>query len=113
MPGRILKLLISSIIISFALTIVGLIVHYFIKDYHSLQNVLFIVGLIAMGWFCLGLLGFYKLRGNYAYLLGRSVSNQSSVEGNIQDFKDIRSLLTYGLNWFIAGLLVWLVMILV
>jgi len=106
---KILQNIITAIILSIALLIVGLAIWYFMKETEtSLQNILFYVGAVPIVIFSMGQLGILFRRGDSSYQLSSSVSNQSPSQRAVQDVRDIKSWVKSGLNWIIAGLLVWL-----
>jgi hypothetical protein len=107
--NKILQNIITAIILSLALLIMGLAIWYFMKESKtSLQDILFYVGAVPVVIFSMGQLGNFFGRGDPSYQLSRSVSNQSPSQRAVQDVRDIASKLKSGLNWIIAGLLVWL-----
>lgn len=109
MINKIFQNLIAAFILSLALLTVGLAIWYFMKESEtSLQDILFYVGAVPIVLFSLGQLGEFFGRGDHTYQLSRSVSNQSSNQRAVQDVRDIKSRVKSGLNWIIAGLLVWL-----
>ena len=106
---KILQNIVTAIILSLALLIVGLAIWYFTKESKtSLQDILFYVGATPIVIFSIGQLGNFFGRGDPSYQLSRSVTNQSSGQKAVQDVRDIESKVKSGLNWIIAGLLVWL-----
>jgi hypothetical protein len=106
---KILQNIITAIILSLALLVMGLAIWYFMKESEtSLQDILFYVGAAPIVIFSIGQLGNFFGRGDPSYQLSRSVSNQSSGQKAFQDVSDIESKVKSGLNWIIAGLLVWL-----
>ena len=109
MINKILQNLITAFILSLALLTVGLVIWYFMKESATLlQNILFCVGAVPIVLFSMGQLGNFFGRGDPSYQLSRSVSNQSSNQRALQDVGDIKTKVKSGLNWIIAGLLVWL-----
>ena len=109
MINKILQNLITAFILSLALLTVGLVIWYFMKESEtSLQNILFCVGAVPIVLFSMGQLGNFFGRGDPSYQLSRSVSNQSSNQRALQDLLDMKTKVKSGLNWIIAGLLVWL-----
>ena len=106
-----LKILITPIISSIALTSIGIVIWYFMENSRiSLQDVLFWVGMAPMVWFCIGLFGIYKVRGNFYYLQSRTVSEKLPNQRAFQDENEMKSLATSRLNWLMAGIFVWIVM---
>ena len=106
---KILQNIITAIILSLALLIVGMVIWYFMKESEtSLQDILFYVGAVTIVIFSMGQLGHFFGRGDPSYQLSRSVSNQSPNKRAVQDEHDIKSRVLSGLNWILAGLLVWL-----
>jgi hypothetical protein len=106
---KILQNLIDAFILSLALLAVGFIIWYFMKESKtSFQDILFYVGAAPIVIFSVGQLGEFLGRGDHSYQLSRSVSSQSSNKRAVQDVRDIASRVKSGLNWIIAGLLVWL-----
>ena len=109
MINKILQNLITAFILSLALLTVGLVIWYFMKESEaSLQDILFYVGAVPIVIFSMGQLGDFFGRGDHTYQLSRSVSNQSSNQRAVQDVRDMKSRVKFGLNWIMAGLLVWL-----
>lgn len=107
--NKILQNIITAFILSLALFIVGFVIWYFMKESQtSLQDILFYVGAIPIVIFSMGQLGIFFRRGDASYQFSRSVSDQSSSQRAVQDVRDIKSWVKSGLNWVIAGLLVWL-----
>ena len=108
-PKKILQNIITAIILSLALLIVGFAIWYFMKESDtSLQDILFYVGAAPIVIFSIGQLGNFFGRGDPSYQLSRSVSNRSPGQRAVKDVRDIESKVKSGLNWIIAGLLVWL-----
>jgi hypothetical protein len=108
MIGKILKNILTALILSLVLLAIGLTIKHFMKESGtSLQDILFWVGAVPIVLFSIGLFGNYFGRGDPSYQLSRSVSNQSSNQRGLQDIIDIKSRVTSGLNWILAGLLVW------
>ena len=111
MIRRILNILITPFISAIALTAIGIVIWYFMKSSQtSLQDVLFWVGIAPMVWFCIGLIGIYKVRGSFNYLQSRTVSEKSPNQRAVQDEQEMKSLATTRLNWLMAGIFVWIVM---
>ena len=109
MMDKILRNIITAIILSLALLIVGLAIWYFMKDSEtSLQDILFYVGAAPIVIFSMGQLGNFFVRGDPSYQLSRSVSKKSPGQRAVRDVRDLESSIKSGLNWVIAGLLVWL-----
>lgn len=109
MLKKILQNFITAFVLSLVLLTVGLAIRFFMKEADtSLQNILFYVGAVPIVLFSMGQLGNFFGRGDPSYQLSRSVSNQSSNQRALQDIRDIKSMAKSGLNWVIAGLLVWL-----
>lgn len=110
MIKKLIKYLGAAIISCLALLIVGLIIWYFMKESQTtLQDILFCVGAVPIVLFSFGVLGDFYGRGDVSYQLSRSVSSQSSNQRAIQDKSYTESRLKSGLNWIIAGLLLWVV----
>ena len=106
---KIFENLIAAFLLSLALLAVALIIWYFMKEPKTpLQDILFWVGAVPIGLFSIGLIGDYFGRGDFSYQASRSVSNQSPNQRALQDVSDIKSKVKSGLNWIIAGLLIWL-----
>ena len=109
MIGKILKNIITAFILSLVLLAIGLAVKHFMKESETtLQDILFWVGAVPIVLFSMGLFGNFLGRGDPSYQLSRSGSNQSSNQRGLQDIIDIKSRVTSGLSWILAGLLVWL-----
>jgi len=109
MIRKILKNGFAALLSSLALLTVALIIWCFMKESETpLQDIIFWVGAVPVGLFSLGLVGDFFGRGDPSYQLSRSVSNQSSNQRALQDISDIKSKVKSGLNWIIAGLLIWL-----
>ena len=108
MIKKILQNLIAAFILSLALLAAGLVIWYFMKESKtSFQDILFYVGAAPIVIFSMGQLGEFFGRGDHSYQLSRSVSSQPSNQMAVQDMRDIASRVKSGLNWIIAGLLVW------
>jgi hypothetical protein len=111
MINKILKNLITAFILSVVLLTVGLVIWFFMKESKkSLQDILFCVGALPIVLFSIRVIGHFFGRGDLSYQLSRSVSDQSSSQRTLQDVNEIKSMATSGLNWLIAGLLIWLYM---
>ena len=107
--NKIFQNIITAIILSLALLFAGLAIWYFMKESEtSLQDVLFYVGAVPIALFSISELGNFFGRGDHSYQLSRSVSNQWPGQRAVQEVRDIKSRVKSGLNWVIAGLLVWL-----
>jgi hypothetical protein len=107
--NKILQNLITACILSLVLLCAGLVIWYFKKDSGtSLQDILFYVGAVPLVLFTLGQLGNFIGKGEPSYQLSRSVSNQSANTRALKDERDIKSQIKSGINWIMAGLLVWL-----
>jgi hypothetical protein len=108
MIGLILKNMLAAFILSLVLLTVALAGKYLMKESETtLQDILFWVGAVPIVLFSIGLIGIFFGRGDPSYPLSRSVSNQSSIQRGLQDIIDIKSRVTSGLNWILAGLFVW------
>ena len=109
MIGKILKNIFTALILSLVLLTVGLVIKHLMKESETtLQDILFWVGAVPIVFFSVGLFGNFLGRGHPSYQLSRSVSDQSSNQRGLQDIIDIKSRVTSGLSWILAGLLVWL-----
>lgn len=107
MIKKILQNLMAVLILSVALFIVGLVIWFFMKrSGTSLKDVLFCIGAVPMAFFAIKLMGGYVGRGDFSYQFSRTVSNESSTQRVLQDAGHIKSRLTSGLNWFLAGLII-------
>ncbi|MCD4720177.1 MAG: AsmA family protein [Desulfobacula sp.] len=120
-----IRKILIAFILSLILLIVGLVIKYFILDPKtSLQDIMFWVGAIPI---FSGVFGEFFGRENFSSQFSRderfvyhygvkafiksaltsfpssSVSNQSSNQRGVQDISDLKS----GLNWILAGLLIW------
>lgn len=110
MIKKLIKYLGAAIISCLALLMLGLIIWYFMNESQTtLQDILFWVGAAPIAFFSIGLFGDFFGRGDISYQLSRSVSRQSSNQRSIEDQSDTESRVKSGLNWIIAGLLLWLV----
>ena len=108
MSGKILKKILAAVILSLVLLAVGLAVKSSMKESETtLQDILFWVGAVPIVFFSIGLFGNFLGRGDPSYQLSRSVSNLSPNQRGLQDMIDVKSRVTSGLNWILAGLLVW------
>ncbi len=106
---RLSRVMIAAFLLSFVLLTLALIIWFFMKESAtSLKNILFWVGAVPIGLFSIGLIGDFSVRGDLSYQLSRSVSNQSSNQRFLLDVNDIKSKVKSGLNWIIAGLIIWL-----
>ena len=109
MTQKLLQNLVTAAVLSLVLLMAGLIIWFFKKESGtSFQDILFYVGAAPIIIFALGQIGNFFGRGDHTVQLSRSVSNKSPGERGAQDILDIKSGLKSGINWFIAGLLVWL-----
>jgi hypothetical protein len=109
MMNKIFKNMIAAFLLSFVLLILSLIIWFFMKESEtSLKNILFWVGAVPIGLFSIVIIGDFSIRGDLSYQLSRSVSNQSSNQRALLDVNDIKSKVKSGLNWIIAGLIIWL-----
>ena len=109
MTVKILKNAVTALILSLVLLAVGLAVKHFMKESETaLQDILFWVGAVPIVFSSMGIFGNLFGRGDPSYQLSRSVSNQSSNQRGLQDIIDLKSRVTSGLSWILAGLLVWL-----
>lgn len=107
--GKIFKNLVAVFILSTVLLAVGLVIWFFMKGSGtSLKDILFCLGAVPMALFTLKLMGGYAGRGDFSYQFSRTVSNQSSDQRAVQEAGDIKSRLSSGFNWFVAGLVIWL-----
>lgn len=103
---RVLYLIVSF----FILLIIGFVIWFFMKESKiSFQDILFWVGAAPIAFFSIGLFGDFFGKGSVSYQLSRSVSKQSSNQRAVQDESDKKSSVKFGLNWILAGLLIWLV----
>lgn len=94
----------------FILLIISFVIWYFTKESKiSFQDILFWVGAAPIAFFSIGLFGDFFGKGSVSYQLSRSVSEQSSNQRAVQDESDKKSSVKFGLNWILAGLLIWLV----
>ena len=108
--SRILNNLAGAFVLSLVILIIALLFWYFFKEsVMPLRDILFWAGAIPIAIFLLGLGGNIS-RGGLSYQMGRSVSTQSPNERALQDLGDIEAHVKSGLKWFMAGLLIWLLM---
>lgn len=107
------KLFYSSLAALFSalvLVLLGVVIWFFMKRSEtSLQDILFYVGAVPIAFFSIGFLGDSFGRGNSSYQLSRSVTKQTANQRALQDHGDVRSRVKSGLNWMVAGLLVWVI----
>ena len=109
MTKKLLQNLVTAAVLSIVLLVAGLVIWFFKKESGtSLQDILFYVGAAPIIIFALGQIGNFIGRGDHTVQLSRSVGNKSPGERGARDIFDIQSGLKTGINWFIAGLLVWL-----
>ena len=107
---RILKTLVTSFLSGAVLLAFGLVIWYVRHGSKAtLQDTYFWVGAVPIVIFSISQFGKFFGRGDVTYLLSRSVSHQSANKQAVQDENDIRTTLTTGLNWILAGLWVWLI----
>ena len=107
--NKILQNIITAIILSLALFIVGFAIWYFMKESEiSLQDILFYVGAVPIVIFSIGQLGIFFRRGDSSYQLSRSVSQESSNQRTVQEHHDREERVRSELKWVAAGLLIWL-----
>ena len=105
----ILKRLLTAFILSLVLLTVGLVIWYFAKESGtSLQDILFWIGAVPIALLSIRLFGGFIGRGHLSYQLSRTVSGPSSNQRALQDASEIKFMVRSELNWFIAGLLIWL-----
>jgi hypothetical protein len=110
MIKRILKELFYAMISSLFLFCISLAIWCFFKDSKtSLQNILFIVGAVPIGFAAIGMFGNFSQRGDASIQLSRTVSSNSLNERAQLDAQDIKSSITSGLNMSLAGLFLWLI----
>ena len=103
------RVFMTVFILSFALMMAGVIIWYFVKaSGTTLQDVMFWVGAIPIALFSVGKLGAFARRGDASYHLSRSAGNASLDQRNLHEASGLRAEATSGLNWVLAGLLVWL-----
>jgi hypothetical protein len=106
--------LLSAMISSLVLFCIGWAIWYFRGESQtSLQDILFWTGAIPIVFFSIGLAANFSGRGNFHIQFSRSVSNQPSKERSMQDANDMKSHMVSGLNWVMAGVIVWLIMVFV
>lgn len=104
------KRVLHVIISFFVLLTTGFVIWFFMKESKiSFQDILFWVGAAPIAFFSIGLFGDFFGKGSVSYQLSRSVSKQSSNQRAVQDESDKNSSVKFGLNWILAGLLIWLV----
>jgi len=109
MVYTILKRLLTAFILSLVLLTVGMVIWYFAKESGtSLQDILFWIGAVPIALLSIRLFGGFIGRGHLSYQLSRTVSGQSSNQRALQDASEIKFMVRSELNWFIAGLLIWL-----
>lgn len=105
------KLLYSSLSALFSaliLVLLGAVIWIFMKNSNiSLQDILFYVGAVPIALFSIGVLGDSFGRGSPSYQLSRSVSEQTANKRALQDVDDVKSRVKSGLNWIVAGFIVW------
>ena len=99
----------SALFSALVLLLLGVAIWFFMKTSQtSLQDILFYVGAVPVALFSIGLLGDSFGRGNSSYQLSRSVTKQTANQRALQDVGDAKSRVASGLNWCVAGLLIWL-----
>lgn len=110
MLGKILKSICAALLSAGVLLIAAVMIWWFKRGARvSLQDILFWVGAAPIVIFTMGSMGRFAGRGDVTYQMGRSVSDATpgqKAEGLIDDLQ------TYGksgLNWILAGLILWLV----
>jgi len=107
---RLLHSGLSVLLSSLVLLLLGWIVWFFTGgDKTSLQDVLFYVGAAPIALFAIGLFGDSFGRGSSSTQLSRSVTKKTANQRALRDAKDNTLRITSGLNWMMAGLVVWLV----
>ena len=100
----------SVLLSALALLLLGWGIWFFMQSAQtSLQDIFFYVGAVPIALFSIGLLGDSFGRGSSSYQVSRSVTKATAHQRALQDVEDIKSRVTSGLNWMIAGLVVWLV----
>jgi len=111
MMGYLLKRVLAILLPLIALLVVGLAIWTCKQDSQlALADVLFWVGTVPIALCSFGIFGSFSGRGNAAYQLGRSVSSQSSSQ---RARGDLTSMTKSGVNWILAGLLLWIISLLV
>jgi uncharacterized membrane protein YeiB len=109
---KVMMKLLTAMISSLVLLGIGLVIWYFKRETQtSLTDILFWVGVVPIAFFSIGLAANFSGRGNFHVQFSRSVSNQSSKERSLQDANEMKSNVVSGLNWVMAGLIVWLIMV--
>jgi hypothetical protein len=110
MLRRILKTLLTSLLSGAVLLAIGLAIWYVRQGSKTtLQDTYFWVGAVPIVIFSISQFGKFFGRGDTTYQLSRPVSPQSANRQALPDENDIRTTLTTGLNWLLAGLWVWLI----
>lgn len=99
----------SAVLSALFLIVVALAIRFFMKTSQTtLQDILFYVGAAPIAIFSIGFLGDLFGRGSISYQISRSVSQNSPNQRASQDEEDSSSRLLFGIQWIVAGLLVWL-----
>ncbi len=110
MINKISKRVIAALISTLVRFVIGAAIRFFMKESHtSFSNVLFWVGAVPILVFSMASFGNFFGRGNPSYQMSRSVTEESSNQRARQDLKDIEFMVKSGLNWILAGLLLWLI----
>ena len=110
MKNKIVKKLFSTIATSIILFGIGLIIWFFNKESKmSLQNILFWIGAIPIAIFSVGLIGNYTGALNPSSRFDRPLIEQSLKDRTQHGKMDFKARAASGLNWIIAGILIWVV----
>ncbi len=110
MNNEIAKKMVFTITTSIVLIGIGLIIWYFNKESEmSLRDILFWVGAIPIAIFSMGLIGNYVGALNPSSRFDRPLIEQSLKDRAQHGESDFKSRVASGLDWIIAGILVWAV----
>lgn len=106
--NKIVKNIFVSFFLSLVLLVIGLMVRYLIFGQKTaLQDILFWVGAIPIAFFTIGIFGDYPGNVTPSYQHSRTVSDESSNQRCSRDARDLLFRGQKGLNWIMAGLLIW------
>ena len=98
-----------AFLISLALMIAGVVIWLFKRSSGTtLQDIMFWMGAFPIALFSIGSMGRFAGRGASFNPFPRSGDNIASDPHSRRDQSDLAAELTSGLNWVLAGLLVWL-----
>ena len=109
MPNRILKGLCAALLSAGLLLLLAVVVWWFKRgEGVSFQDIVFWVGALPIVIFTLGSMGRFSGRGDAAYQQSRTVIDANPDQKTRALIDELGSLGKSGMNWILAGLLLWL-----